>query len=56
LFGARPRVPHARIKTLAAAAALVAALALLPDQAFGDSCLEQVRGLAAAHGPPPIRR
>jgi hypothetical protein len=47
----------ARLKALAAAA-LLASLLLLPDQALGDNCLERVEQMAAAHGtstdPPTI--
>lgn len=53
---AKPR--RGRLKALAAAVLLVAALALLPDQAAGDNCLERVQQLAAAYGtstdPPTI--
>jgi hypothetical protein len=55
---AKPRRIRGKIKALAAAAALVAALALLPDQAAGDNCLERVQQLAATYGtatdPPTI--
>lgn len=48
----------ARLKALAAAAALVASLILLPDQAFGDNCLDRVEQMASAYGtstdPPTI--
>ena len=48
----------ARLKALAAAAALLASLMLLPDQAFGDNCLARVEQMAAAYGtstdPPTI--
>ena len=48
----------ARLKALAAAAALLASLVLLPDQAFGDNCLDRVEQMAAAYGtstdPPTI--
>lgn len=48
----------ARLKALAAGAALLASLLLLPDQAFGDNCLERVEQMAAAYGtstdPPTI--
>ena len=48
----------ARLKALAAAAALLASLLLLPDQAFGDNCLERVEQMAATYGtstdPPTI--
>jgi hypothetical protein len=48
----------ARLKALAAAAALLASLMLLPDQAFGDNCLERVEQMAATYGtstdPPTI--
>lgn len=47
---AKPR--RGRIKALAVAAALVAALALLPDQAAGENCLERVQELAATYGTP----
>lgn len=47
----------ARLKALAAAA-LLASFLLLPDQAFGDNCLDRVEQLAAAYGastdPPTI--
>jgi hypothetical protein len=47
-----------RLKALAAAAALVASLMLLPDQAFGDNCLDRVEQMASAYGtstdPPTI--
>ena len=47
----------ARLKALAAAA-LVTSLMLLPDQAFGDNCLDRVEQMAAAYGtstdPPTI--
>jgi hypothetical protein len=47
----------ARFKALAAAA-LAASLMLLPDQAFGDNCLERVEQMASAYGtstdPPTI--
>lgn len=51
--------PHVgRLKALAAAAALLASLMLLPDQAFGDNCLNRVEQMAAAYGtstdPPTI--
>lgn len=49
---AKPRRIRGRIKALAAAAVLVAALALLPDQAAGDNCLERVQQLAATYGTP----
>lgn len=53
---ARPR--RGKLKALVVAAALVAALALLPDQAAGDNCLERAQQLAAAYGtatdPPTI--
>lgn len=46
----------ARLKALAAA--LLASLMLLPDQAFGDNCLDRVEQMAAAYGtstdPPTI--
>jgi hypothetical protein len=49
---------HARLKMLAAAAALVASLVLLSDQALGDNCLDRVEQMAAAYGtstdPPTI--
>ena len=48
----------ARLKAPAAAAALVAGLMLLPDQAFADNCLDRVEQMAAAYGtstdPPTI--
>jgi len=48
----------ARLKALAAAAALLASLVLLPDQAFGDNCLDRVEQMASAYGtstdPPTI--
>ena len=48
----------ARLKALAAAAALLASLMLLPDQAFGDNCLDRVEQMASAYGtstdPPTI--
>jgi hypothetical protein len=48
----------ARLKALAAAAALLASFLLLPDQAFGDNCLDRVQQMAAAYGtstdPPTI--
>ena len=48
----------ARLKALAAAAALLASLMLLPDQAFGYNCLDRVEQMAAAYGtstdPPTI--
>ena len=47
----------ARLKALAAAA-LLASFLLLPDQAFGDNCLDRVQQMAAAYGtstdPPTI--
>jgi hypothetical protein len=47
-----------RLKALAMAAALVASLMLLPDQAFGDNCLDRVEQMASAYGtstdPPTI--
>ena len=47
-----------RLKALAAAGTLVASLTLLPDQAFGDNCLDRVEQMAAAYGtstdPPTI--
>jgi hypothetical protein len=53
-----PAYTTARLKALAAAAALLASLMLLPDQAFGDNCLDRVEQLAAAYGtstdPPTI--
>jgi hypothetical protein len=55
---AKPRKIRGKIKALAAAAALVAALALLPDQAAGENCLERVQQFAATYGtatdPPTI--
>lgn len=55
----RTAAPNAaRLKALAAAAALMASLMLLPDQAFGDNCLDRVEQMAAAYGtstdPPTI--
>ena len=56
----RHHAPHhaARLKALATAAALLASLVLLPDQAFGDNCLDRVEQMAAAYGtstdPPTI--
>jgi hypothetical protein len=48
----------ARLKAPAAAAALLASFLLLPDQAFGDNCLDRVEQMAAAYGtstdPPTI--
>jgi hypothetical protein len=48
----------ARIKALAVAATLLASFLLLPDQAFGDNCLDRVKRMAAAYGtstdPPTI--
>ncbi len=48
----------ARLKALAAAAALLASLTLLADQALGDNCLDRVEQMAAAYGtstdPPTI--
>jgi hypothetical protein len=48
----------ARLRAVAAAAALLASLMLLPDQAFGDNCLDRVEQMAAAYGtstdPPTI--
>jgi hypothetical protein len=48
----------ARLKALAAAATLLASLMLLPDQAFGDNCLDRVEQMASAYGtstdPPTI--
>jgi hypothetical protein len=48
----------ARLKALAGAAALLASFLLLPDQAFGDNCLDRVQQMAAAYGtstdPPTI--
>jgi hypothetical protein len=48
----------ARLETLATAAALLASFLLLPDQAFGDNCLDRVEQMAAAYGtstdPPTI--
>ena len=47
-----------RLKALAAAAALAASLMLLPDQAFGDNCLDRVEQMASTYGtstdPPTI--
>lgn len=49
---------HGRLKVLAAAAALLASLVLLSDQALGDNCLDRVEQMAAAYGtstdPPTI--
>jgi hypothetical protein len=46
------------LKALAVAAALLASLMLLPDQAFGDNCLDRVEQMASAYGtstdPPTI--
>ena len=46
------------LKALAAAAALAASLMLLPDQAFGDNCLDRVEQMASTYGtstdPPTI--
>jgi hypothetical protein len=55
----RSAAHHAgRLKAPAAAAALLASLMLLPDQAFGDNCLDRVEQMAAAYGtstdPPTI--
>jgi hypothetical protein len=55
-LGRRIAALHAiRLKALAA---LLAALMLLPDQAFGDNCLNRVEQMAAAYGtstdPPTI--
>ena len=54
----RTAAPNARLKALIAAAALAASLMLLPDQAFGDNCLERVEQMASAYGtstdPPTI--
>jgi hypothetical protein len=60
----RPKERHrnaahnTRLKALAAAAALLISLMLLPDQAFGDNCLDRVEQMAAAYGtstdPPTI--
>jgi len=48
----------ARLKALAGAAALLGGLMLLPDQAFGDNCLDRVERMAATYGtstdPPTI--
>jgi hypothetical protein len=48
----------ARPKVLAAAAALLASLMLLPGEAFADNCLDRVEQMAAAYGtstdPPTI--
>lgn len=53
-----PASKAARLKALAAAAALLASFMLLPDQAFGDNCLNRVEQMAAAYGtstdPPTI--
>ena len=58
-LGTTPCDHHAaRLKALAAAAALLASLMLLPDQAFGDNCLDRVEQMAAAYAtstdPPTI--
>jgi len=49
---------HGRLKMLAAAAALLASLVLLSEQALGDNCLDRVEQMAAAYGtstdPPTI--
>jgi hypothetical protein len=54
----RPAAHHGRLKVLAAAAALLASLVLLSDQALGDNCLDRVEQMAAAYGtstdPPTI--
>jgi hypothetical protein len=54
----RTAAPPARLKALAAAAALLASPMLLPEQAFGDNCLDRVEQMAAAYGtstdPPTI--
>jgi len=54
----RTAAHRARLKMLAAAAALVASLVLLSDQALGDNCLDRVEQMAAAYGtstdPPTI--
>jgi hypothetical protein len=55
----RIAAPNAtRLKVLAMAAALLASLMLLPDQAFGDNCLDRVEQMASAYGtstdPPTI--
>jgi hypothetical protein len=54
----RTAASNARLKALIAAAALAASLMLLPDQAFGDNCLERVEQMASAYGtstdPPTI--
>ncbi|MPZ34899.1 MAG: hypothetical protein GEV13_28605 [Rhodospirillales bacterium] len=48
----------ARRKALAIAAALLGSLLFVPDQAFGDNCLDRVEQMAAAYGtstdPPTI--
>lgn len=48
----------ARLRALAGAAVLLASFLLLPDQAFGDNCLDRVEQMAAAYGtstdPPTI--
>ena len=61
MYRLRRRTPAhnaARLKAMAAAAALLASLMLLPDQAFGDNCLDRVEQMAAAYGtstdPPTI--
>jgi hypothetical protein len=55
----RIAAPNAtRLKVLAMAAALLASLMLLPDQAFGDNCLDRVEQMASTYGtstdPPTI--
>ena len=49
---------HDRLRMLAAAAALLASLVLLSEQALGDNCLDRVAQMAAAYGtstdPPTI--
>lgn len=57
--GRRNAAAHAvRFEALAAATALLASLVLLPDQSFGDNCLDRVEQMAAAYGastdPPTI--
>jgi hypothetical protein len=58
-LGRRITARHAaRLRVPAMAAALLASLMLLPDQAFGDNCLDRVEQMAAAYGtstdPPTI--
>ena len=61
MYRLRRRTPAynaARLKALSTAAALLASLMLLADQAFGDNCLDRVEQMAAAYGtstdPPTI--